>query len=110
MTPRASRTAVWGLWAPHAPVGARSIASQIKSKELQKAVEQLTARLEADGHCSQFYAWRVFLNFTEDGAINGVVHSAKYGVPRGVGGGGAWHKALVVGSVSLWRRLLASRL
>ena len=26
------------------------------------------------------------------------------------GGGGRWHKALVVGSVSLWRRLLASRL
>ena len=26
------------------------------------------------------------------------------------GGGGVWHKALVVGSVSLWRRLLASRL
>ena len=26
------------------------------------------------------------------------------------GGGGCWHKALVVGSVSLWRRLLASRL
>ena len=25
------------------------------------------------------------------------------------GGGGDWHKALVVGSVSLWRRLLASR-
>ena len=24
-------------------------------------------------------------------------------------GGGGWHKALVVGSVSLWRRLLASR-
>ena len=29
--------------------------------------------------------------------------------PPGVGGGGGWHKALVVGSVSLWRRLLASR-
>ena len=34
---------------------------------------------------------------------------------RGGGGhdssfGGIWHKALVVGSVSLWRRLLASRL
>ena len=27
-----------------------------------------------------------------------------------VGGGGGWHKVLVVGSVSLWRRLLASRL
>ena len=27
-----------------------------------------------------------------------------------IGGGGGWHKALVVGSVSLWRRLLASRL
>ena len=27
----------------------------------------------------------------------------------GPGGGGGWHKALVVGSVSLWRRLLASR-
>ena len=26
------------------------------------------------------------------------------------GGGGGRHKALVVGSVSLWRRLLASRL
>ena len=26
------------------------------------------------------------------------------------GGGGGWHKALVVDSVSLWRRLLASRL
>ena len=26
------------------------------------------------------------------------------------GGGGGWHKALVVGCVSLWRRLLASRL
>ena len=26
------------------------------------------------------------------------------------GGGGGWHKALVVGSVSLWQRLLASRL
>ena len=26
------------------------------------------------------------------------------------GGGGGWHKALVVGSVSLWWRLLASRL
>ena len=26
------------------------------------------------------------------------------------GGGGGWHKALVVGSVILWRRLLASRL
>ena len=26
------------------------------------------------------------------------------------GGGGRWHKALVVGSVNLWRRLLASRL
>ena len=25
-------------------------------------------------------------------------------------GGGVWHKALVVGSVSLWRRLLASHL
>ena len=25
-----------------------------------------------------------------------------------VGGGGGWHKALVVSSVSLWRRLLAS--
>ena len=25
-------------------------------------------------------------------------------------GGGVWHKALVVGSVSMWRRLLASRL
>ena len=25
------------------------------------------------------------------------------------GGGGGWHKALVVGSGSLWRRLLASR-
>ena len=25
-------------------------------------------------------------------------------------GGGGWHKASVVGSVSLWRRLLASRL
>ena len=25
------------------------------------------------------------------------------------GGRGGWHKALVVGSVSLWRRLLASR-
>ena len=25
------------------------------------------------------------------------------------GGGGGWHKALGVGSVSLWRRLLASR-
>ena len=25
------------------------------------------------------------------------------------GGGGGWHKALVVGSVGLWRRLLASR-
>ena len=25
------------------------------------------------------------------------------------GGGGGWHKALVVGSASLWRRLLASR-
>ena len=24
-------------------------------------------------------------------------------------GGGGWHKALVVGSVSLWQRLLASR-
>ena len=36
-------------------------------------------------------------------------------IKRGVGhlrfgGGGGWHKALVVGSVSLWRRLLASRL
>ena len=29
---------------------------------------------------------------------------------RGWGGGGVWHKALAVGSVSLWRRLLASRL
>ena len=29
-------------------------------------------------------------------------------VTRGEGGGG-WHKALVVGSVTLWRRLLASR-
>ena len=29
---------------------------------------------------------------------------------RGGGGGGGWHKALVVGSVGLWRRLLASRL
>ena len=29
---------------------------------------------------------------------------------RLVGGGGVWHKALGVGSVSLWRRLLASRL
>ena len=28
----------------------------------------------------------------------------------GRGGRGVWHKALVVGSVSLWRRLLASRL
>ena len=28
---------------------------------------------------------------------------------RGAGGGGGWQKALVVGSVSLWRRLLASR-
>ena len=27
----------------------------------------------------------------------------------GDGGLGGWHKALVVGSVSLWRRLLASR-
>ena len=27
----------------------------------------------------------------------------------GRGGGGVWHKALVVGSVSLWPRLLASR-
>ena len=26
------------------------------------------------------------------------------------GGEGGWHKALVVGSVGLWRRLLASRL
>ena len=26
------------------------------------------------------------------------------------GGGGGWHKVLVVGSVSMWRRLLASRL
>ena len=26
------------------------------------------------------------------------------------GGGGCWHKALVVGSVGLWQRLLASRL
>ena len=25
------------------------------------------------------------------------------------GGGGGWHKALVVGSVGLWQRLLASR-
>ena len=25
-----------------------------------------------------------------------------------LGGGGGWHKALVVGSVSLWRRVLAS--
>ena len=29
--------------------------------------------------------------------------------PPGSLGGGGWHKALVVGSVSLWRRLLASR-
>ena len=29
-------------------------------------------------------------------------------VPQGAGGGGIWHKALVVGSVGLWRRLLAS--
>ena len=29
---------------------------------------------------------------------------------RGSRRGGGWHKALVVGSVSLWRRLLASRL
>ena len=27
----------------------------------------------------------------------------------GRGGGGGWHKASVIGSVSLWRRLLASR-
>ena len=33
---------------------------------------------------------------------------ASAGRPGG-GGGGGWHKALVVGSVSLWRRLLASR-
>ena len=32
------------------------------------------------------------------------------GARGGRGGGGGWHKALVVGSVSLWRRLLASRL
>ena len=32
------------------------------------------------------------------------------GTPDGAAGsGGVWHKALVVGSVSLWRRLLASR-
>ena len=30
-------------------------------------------------------------------------------LPRARGGGGVWHNALVVGSVSLWRRLLASR-
>ena len=29
--------------------------------------------------------------------------------PGGAGGGGGWHRALLVGSVSLWRRLLASR-
>ena len=38
------------------------------------------------------------------GRGGGVWHDAM------VGGGGGWHKALVVGSVSLWRRLLASRL
>ena len=29
--------------------------------------------------------------------------------PSPTWGGGLWHKALVVGSISLWRRLLASR-
>ena len=38
------------------------------------------------------------------GAWGGAVASGGTG-----GGGGGWHKALVVGSVSLWRRLLASR-
>ena len=37
----------------------------------------------------------------------GVWHKASVSV--WVFGGGVWHKALVVGSVSLWRRLLASR-
>ena len=32
------------------------------------------------------------------------------GLQRDDRGGWGWHKALVVGSVSLWRRLLASRL
>ena len=36
----------------------------------------------------------------------GRVQVGQFGV---VGGGGGWHKALVVGSVSLWWRLLASR-
>ena len=35
--------------------------------------------------------------------------SSRWGTSAGLGGGG-WHKALVVGSVSLWRCLLASRL
>ena len=38
-------------------------------------------------------------------------HKQRWSLPsRRWGGGGGWHKALVVGSVSLWRRLLASRL
>ena len=35
------------------------------------------------------------------------LHLRRGGGPRG--GGEGWHKALVVGSDSLWRRLLASR-
>ena len=37
------------------------------------------------------------------------VHNQSANMRGGGGGGGCWHKALVVGSVSLWRRLLASR-
>ena len=37
-------------------------------------------------------------------------HPLKVRWPARRGGVGAWHKALVVGSVSLWRRLLASHL
>ena len=39
------------------------------------------------------------------------LHAAPFGefFSSWSGGGGGWHKALVVGSVSLWRRLLASR-
>ena len=56
----------------------------------------------------------------EAGVRNSILCGDRFGVVgRGIawdrhcvgwGGGGGWHKALVVGSVSLWRRLLASRL
>ena len=43
-------------------------------------------------------------------SVHNSVHDVVSEMGRFGGGGWGWHNALVFGSVSLWRRLLASRL